>query len=304
MSVTKNYKEMIKAADIDGLIRWYRQVFVNKYYDMYMNQIEIEGLDYQPYYYMMGQLWQKGTCWARKNPINEPVICQYAGFAFNHYNFPTQVTLINTHNAPLSEIPNTPQIVDKDGCIIYLRPNRKGLEDDVNYYIDKMAEAETVITINLAIQRTPWIFAGDGISEAKLKSLTKKILGNDIVVFANCDKNDIETVELQREYIIDKVTEYEERLENKLKTLIGVDNQGGYLNREQQNLDTTNSNNDEINDTSNGMIKTLQDSFDRFKKLTGISLRAKATSKPVEQISAPKGKGGTEDGYNDDTDAA
>ena len=61
MSVTKNYKEMIKAADIDGLIRWYRQVFVNKYYDMYMNQIKVDGLDYQPYYYMMGQLWQKGT---------------------------------------------------------------------------------------------------------------------------------------------------------------------------------------------------------------------------------------------------
>lgn len=286
MSVTKNYKQLLKAADVDGLVQWYRQTFINKYYDLFMTQFEIKGLNYQPYYFMMAQLWSKGTCWIRKNPIGDPVVCQYAGYNYNHYNFPTQVTLINTHNAPLTEIPNSPQTVDKDGCIIFLRPNRKGLEDDVNYYIGKMAEAETCITINLAIQRTPWIFAGDGVNNSKVEALTNKILSNDVVVFANMDKNDIETIELQRDYIIDKLIEYEERLENKVKTLIGVDNQGGYLNREQQNLDTTNSNNDEINDMSNGMFRTLKESFDRLRETTGIEITIRLTSEPVEQISS------------------
>lgn len=284
MSVTKNYRKMLEAADISGLQQWYQQTFINKYYDLYLNQFEIKGLSYQARDFMMGQLWKTGTVWVRKNIIDEPVVTQYAGYAYNHYNYPTQVTLINTHNAPLTEIPNTPQTVDVDGVIVYLRPNKKGLEDDVMYYIAKMAEAETCISINLAIQRTPWIFAGTNINKEKIKDLCTKILGNDIVVIANMDKSDFETVNFDSEYIIDRLTEYEERLENKLKTLIGVDNQGGYLNREQQNLDTTNSNNDEINDMSNGMYRTLKESFERAHEL-GINITIKQTSEPVEQIS-------------------
>lgn len=287
MSVTKNYRKMLEAADIQGLQEWYQQTFINKYYDLYRNQFEINGLNYQALDYMMGQLWKTGSVWVRKNIVDEPVVCQYAGYSYNHYNYPTQVTLINTHNAPLTEIPNTPQNVDQDGCIIYLRPNKKGLEQDVMYYIAKMSEAEACISINLAIQRTPWIFAGNGLSNEKIKQMCTKILGNDIVIFANMDKSDFQTVELSRDYLIDKLTEYEERLENKLKTLIGVDNQGGYLNREQQNLDTTNSNNDEINDMSNGMFNTLKDSFERARRL-GIEINIKQTSLPVEQISSTK----------------
>lgn len=233
----------------------------------------------------MGQLWKTGSVWIRKNIVDEPVVTQYAGYSYNHYNYPTQVTLINTHNAPLTEIPNTPQNVDKDGVIIYLRPNKKGLEDDVMYYISKMSEAETCISINLAIQRTPWIFAGTGMNNEKIKRMATQILGNDIVIFSNMDKSDFETIDLSRDYLIDKLTEYEERLENKLKTLIGVDNQGGYFNRQQQNLDTTNSNNDEINDMSNGMYETLKEGFERAKKI-GINISIEQTSKPVEQISS------------------
>lgn len=231
----------------------------------------------------MAQLWKQGSVWVRPNLVGDPVVCQYAGYAYNHYNYPTQVTLVNTHNAPLTEIPNTPQNVDIDGCIIYLRPNKKGLEQDVMYYISKMAEAEACISINLAIQRTPWIFAGDGLNDAKIQALCTKILGNDVVVFADMDKSDFATVDLSRDYLIDKLTEYEERLENKLKTLIGVDNQGGYLNREQQNLDTTNSNNDEINDMSNAYLATLKDGFERLAKLN-VHLNVELTSEPVKEI--------------------
>lgn len=284
MSVTKNYKKMLEAADINGLQEWYQQTFINKYYDLYKDQFEFTGLNYQAEDYLLAQLWKNGSVWLRKNIVDEPVVCQYAGYSYNHYNYPTQVTLINTHNAPLTEIPNTPQSVDKDGVIVYLRPNHKGLFDDVMYYIAKMSEAEAVISINLAIQRTPWIFAGDGTTDNKIKDMCRKILGNDVVVFANMDKNQCDTIDLDRNYVVDRLTEYEERLENKLKTLIGLDNQGGYLNRQQQNLDTTNSNNDEINDMSSGMIKEMNKSFERAKEL-GIDISVKPTSKPVTQIS-------------------
>ena len=287
MSVTKNFKQMLKSKDIDALTQWFTQIYINKYYDIYLQQLRVKGLDYQPKLFLMGQLWKTGSAWIRKNIVGDPVVTQYAGTAYNHYNYPTKVTLINTHNAPLTEIPNTPQVVDKDGVIVWLRPNHKGLEDDINYYVSKLAEAETCITIQLALSRTPWIFCGDGINNQKLENLCQEILGNDPVVFANMDKNEIETVDLPRNYIIDKLTEYEERIENKVKTLLGVDNSGTIFNREQQNLDQTNASNDEINDMGNGMYETLKDSFDRANKLLQFAepLTVEQTSQPVEQIS-------------------
>ena len=67
-----------------------------------------------------------------------------------------------------------------------------------------------------------------------------------------------------------------------------MDNQGGHINSQQQNLDTTNSNNDEINDSSNSYIDTLKDGFKRANELLGLNLTIRATSKPVTQISQTK----------------
>ena len=85
-----------------------------------------------------------------------------------------------------------------------------------------------------------------------------------------------------------KITEDQKGVENDIKTLLGVDNQGGYLNREQQNLDTTNSNNDEINDMSNGPFKELQKHLDRANKILGLNIHVKQTSQPVTQIGIKK----------------
>ena len=75
MSVTKNYRKMLEAADMQGLQEWYQQTFINKYYDLYRNQFEIKGLSYQALDYMMGQLWKTGSVWVRKNIVDEPVVC-------------------------------------------------------------------------------------------------------------------------------------------------------------------------------------------------------------------------------------
>ena len=294
MGVTKNYNKMLEAADVEGLIRYFKQVFVNKYYDLYCQQLRFGGFDYRKNYRLKALLWSEGTAWIRKNPAGEPVVCNYTASSYNYDNLPATVQLVNTRDAPASEIPTTTQTVDKDGVIVWLRPNHKGLEEDVNYFIGKMAEAETCITINLAIQRMPWIIATEPENAAKLKDLIEKIFSNEISVFTDIPRNEIDAITLPAPWIVDKLTAYEERLENKIKTLIGVDNQGGYLNSQQQNLDTTNCNNDEINDSAEAQKTELEDGFDRANEVLGLHLTVKQTSKPVTQI-GKKPEGGPKD---------
>ena len=293
MGVTKNYKKMLEAADVDGIVQYFTQTFVNKYYDLYCQQLRFGGFDYRKNYRLKALLWSEGTAWIRKNPAGEPVVCNYTASSYNYDNLPATVQLVNTRDAPASEIPTTTQTVDKDGVIVWLRPNHKGLEEDVNYYIGKLAEAETCITINLAIQRMPWIIATEPENAAKLKDLIKKIFSNEISIFTDIPRNEIDAITLPAPWIIDKLTDYEERLKSEIKTLLGVDNIG-WQNREQQNLDTTNAANDEINDHAESQKTELEDGFDRANEVLGLHLTVKQTSKPVTQI-AKTPEGGPKD---------
>ena len=45
MGVTKNYKKMLEAADVDGIVQYFTQTFVNKYFDLYCQQLRFGGLD-------------------------------------------------------------------------------------------------------------------------------------------------------------------------------------------------------------------------------------------------------------------
>ena len=293
MGATKNYRKMLEAADVDGIVQYFTQTFINKYYDLYCQQLRFGGFDYRKNYRLKALLWSEGTAWIRKNPAGQPVVCGYTASSYNYDNLPATVQLVNTRDAPASEIPTTTQTVDKDGVIVWLRPNHKGLEEDVNYYIGKMAEAETCITINLAIQRMPWIIATEPENAAKLKDLMKKILSNEISIFTDIPRNEIDAITLPAPWIIDRLTDYEERLKSEIKTLLGVDNIG-WQNREQQNIDTTNAANDEINDHAESQKTELEDGFDRANEVLGLHLTVKQTSKPVTQI-AKSPEGGPKD---------
>ena len=301
MSVTKNYKEMVKAANVDGLICYYTQVYVNKYYDLYSEQLEIKGLDYKSEYRLKALLWQNGTAWIRKNPVGEPVVCQYAGITWDWNNFPVTVQLTKNRNAPDTEIPTAPQVVDKDGCIVWIRKCHKGYEEDIDYYIGCLAEAQSAITICLALQRMPWLLSTEPENVNKLKQLVRDIMANKLVIYTDIPRNEIDQLNLNAPWIIDKLSQYKASVESEMKTLLGIDNSGTRQHTQQMDLDEVNSNNDEINDMSNGAYSELKSGFERCNEILGLNLSVKQTSQPVTQIGTSKDSGGKgEEGEDSD----
>ena len=303
MSKTANMKQMIKAADIDGIIKLYTQVYYNKYYDLFCSRFDIEGFDYRYKKTLRTKLFAEGSVWIRKNALTgDPICCGYSGSTWDWNNLPVTVTLTTLNGAPESIIPTTPQTVDRDGVILWARPGEKGFQRDVEYFIGKLAEAESLITINLALQRMPWILTSDSANYSKLKLLLEQIFSNKPAIITDIDKNELDAIQLDAPWLVDKLTEYEEHLENKLKTLLGLDNQGGYINREQQNLDTTNSNNDEINTSQDAFIETLEDGIKRANEVLGLNLRVIDKMPKAIQESESKGLGEGHDSEGGDED--
>ena len=287
-SVTANWKNMITAAEIDDCINAFRQTMINKYYDLFCSKVKVDGLTKGYLKTLRSRLWQKGSCWVRKDSITgEPIICDYAGATYDWNNEPVSVQLITRNNAPETIIPTSLQYVDKDGCILYVRANQKGYEGDVLYYIAQMAECETLKKVNMAVQRAPWILASDESNFEKLKLILRQIFSNKPALITDIDRSEIDVIKLDAPWLCDKITEYEKGIENELKTLLGIDNQGGYLNREQQNLDTTNSNNDEINSHQDAFIGELKEGLEHANDVLGLSLSIEMPERS-EQISASK----------------
>ena len=290
MSKTANYREMVKAADINGIVKVFWQIYYNKYYDLFCKRFDIEGFDYRYTKTLRSRLFSFGSIWIRKNAITgEPICCDYAGSSYDWNNLPVTVQLVTKNGAPESIIPQSQQVVDKDGVILWIRPGEKGFQQDVEYYIGKLAEAEAAITVNLELQKAPWLLSSDSTNYAKLQLFVKQILSNNPVVVTDINKDELAVLKLDTPWLIDKLVEYEDVLEGKLKTLLGIDNQGGHINSQQQNLDTTNSNNDEINTSQSAFIETLQDGIERANRVLGLNLKVVDKMPKVTQDSTSKG---------------
>ena len=87
-------------------------------------------------------------------------------------------------------------MVDKDGVILWIRPGEKGFQQDVEYYIGKLAEAEAAITVNLELQKAPWLLSSDSTNYAKLQLFVKQILSNNPVVVTDINKDELAVLKL------------------------------------------------------------------------------------------------------------
>ena len=141
-----------------------------------------------------------------------------------------------------------------------------------------------VINTNLNLQKLPYMIPVDNSNQARLQNIVQRMLNNELFLFVgDADPNLFKAVSTGAPYVIDKLSEYRHGLDNELKTYLGIDNQGGYLNREQQNLDTTNSNNDLINLNKQGYVNEMKAWCERCSKL-GRHFNVESTSKPVTTV--------------------
>lgn len=279
-----------------------RQIYLNKYFNIWMSKFEWEGLDEemkdQQENFIMRKFWSDGTVACR--PIANTdllVFAPYAAATYNYYDYPETLTLVNLRGAPVSIIPNDIQIVNKDVVIGWCSPNHKPIFDMVRYYVDRMVQIEMVINTNLNLQKMPFLVGVNADDEQKMKDIVRKILNNELVVFASLeDLQRVQTLSTQTPYIIDKLREHERCLEQELMTYLGVDNNGSSsLEQTHVSVDAVNANNDVINDYGNAIEKEVNKFIDRINKHFGRNIKIRAVSKPVNSTREPNAGGNEND---------
>ena len=273
-------KKKYAREDIRELQSKIKYVLQNKYFNLFMNSMEWEGLDDEVEDYIMKKFWSQGTV-AAFDIKNADMLgfAPYAVSSYTMYDAPSTVNLINERNVPY--IPSGQMTVNQDVVIGYFQRNHKSVASIVDYYIDRLVQVEMVINTNLQVSKVPYLIGINPEDKQAAESIINDILNNEVVVFANLESlNQVKTLANGSSYIIDKLYDYKQKLESELLNYLGVDNSAfTYTN---VRVDQVNSNNEVINQASNGFERELDKFCKRIQEVLGYTISVKSTHVPAQ----------------------
>lgn len=229
----------------------------NKYFNIWMNKYIIPELDYQQNNYIFRKLYADGTIagflikettGSEEYPNGMPVFCPYAVSTINLYDYPIDVTLVNTRG--VNFIPATLQRVDKDVVIGWCQANKKPVKAIVEYYAERMAIVEEVIKINLNSHRVPWMLVTTPEDEKAVEELFDAVMSGEGAPHVPSDfAEKVKVLTSGTQFIIDKLYDYERALDDELRERLGSDNLG-VKNKKEHLITAEIESNDELTQES------------------------------------------------------
>lgn len=207
---------------------------MNKYYNLFVNDFEIDGVGYQEKNFILKRFWSegriatfiiKGTKNSKEYPNGLLAFTDFAPCEYNIYDYPVKCTLINKKGVPF--IPHTIQEIDKDVVLGYCQRNEKSIKTIVDYYARKISAVEMAIQMNTLAQQMPFLMATSPENKVKMEEFWKRIVMSDPVLFM--DAQDIESIKVlltQAPYNADKLCNLKATWENELREILGFNNLG------------------------------------------------------------------------------
>lgn len=250
------------------------QTYIDKYFNLYMNNLKIEDTNYQQEDFIKRRFWSVGSiaCFMIK-PINEKCFVDYAISKYNIYDYGVYAQPINRKG--VSFIPNYQMEIDKDICLIYAQHNKKAIMNLVYSYVNRIVDVEMVIKQQLKSHKVPFVFTGDESQKDKFKDFFNKIESdlNDLYM-TDVEFENINSLNLNNSFIIDKLYAYKQQLENELKEYLGINNMGTTEKKEHLINSEVDSNNEVVEVSRASIIDVLNIYFENCNKILGTNLKA------------------------------
>ena len=268
-----------------------RQSLVDKYFNLFMNNLKILDTNYQEENFIKRRFWWLGSVAVFKNKIvDKKIFVDYSVSEYNIYDFPVKAQPINRKG--VSFIPNELMEIDKEICLIFAQHNKKPICSIVYKYINEITDVEMVIRQQLKSHKIPFVMTGDELTKDKLKDFFNKINADEGELYMTADELDsINALNLNTNFIIDKLDAYKKQLENELKEYLGINNLGTTEKKEHLINSEVESNDEVVNISRASIIDTLNIYFDNCNKVLRTNLKA--------VYNAPDEESEEEEGEND-----
>lgn len=275
---SKNYYYTYTASELFDKVK---HIYLNKYYNLFMNSLKWNGLTKEEEDYIMRKLWATGTIAAFNMKDFGTVYAPYAVQGYGLYDVPTDVTIINERNVP--GFPLQPLKVNKDVVLGFIQRNKKSVFEIVDYYVTRLAQVEMVINTNLELQKLPYLIGMSNTDTRNAETIINKILNNELVVFANLEEvNQVKSLVNGAPYILDKLYLFKNNIESELLTYLGIDN--SQIDVDKLAVDQINANNQMINTNSEGYVNELTKWCEDVAKYLATTISVETTQDLAKSV--------------------
>ena len=252
--------------------------YSRKYYSLFLNRFKFKGIDYQQADFIMRKMWTDGTicCFkipetigSTEHPQGQLVFVSYAPNGWNIYDFPISVEYINPKGVKF--IPSGSHVIDKECVIGWCQRNKYSAKAMVDYYIKKIVNVEMTIDLNLNAHKMPFVIGCSPEDSKKLQEVMNLLRNNNPDLFVDVEDVDrLKALVSGAPYILDKLYDLKQALENELKEYLGLNNLGSSQKKEHLITSEVNVNNEIIEEHRGNFLDCMEEFFERIKKVLKV----------------------------------
>ncbi len=192
---------------------------------------------------------------------------------------------VNVYGDPLGYVAygmNYQKAFPADDCVI-IENNKLRLptNDFVMFYVNKLAEIERTMDVNVKACKTPIVFACDDKDVLTFKSIFNKVDGNVPAIFAdrNLNMDSIQVFDTKAKFLGIELRDLEHSIEGDLLTFLGQNNVS-VEKKERLITDEANANNQLIESFFDLQLEARQRACEQIKTLFGVDVTVRPRQRP------------------------
>ena len=291
---------------VEERARW-TEHFRDRYLNMFLSKWKIEGATEEEDRYIKRTLYLDGKVSAWRATDDLVVFSGFAPNGFNIYGTPLSGLPIKTMGAtffpdrPLSTYGvrnNEARGVEEPEIVLgYALPNKKSVFSQIEALVRERVEIAMTKATNRVGCKIPMLLLTTPENKKALEDFGSSVLADEAIVSIGVtEEGGISCVNTGIPYLLDKLEAYDQNIEGKILSILGIDNSGA-RKMEREVVDEVNANNALINLCSVAFQNEVSGFLDRVNGAFGTGYRLVDMMPEVDSFH--DGEGEKKDGEDD-----
>ena len=291
---------------VEERTRW-TEHFRDRYLNMFLSKWKIEGATEEEDRYIKRTLYLEGKVSAWRATDDLVVFSGFAPNGFNIYGTPLSGLPIKTMGAtffpdkPLSTYGvrnNEARGVEEPEIVLgYALPNKKSVFSQIEALVRERVEIAMTKATNRIGCKIPMLLLTTPENKKALQAFASDVLADEAIVSIGVtEEGGISCVNTGIPYLLDKLEAYDQNVEGKILSILGIDNSGA-RKMEREVVDEVNANNALINLCSVAFQNEVSGFLERVNGAFGTGYRLVDMMPEVDSFH--DGEGEKKDGEDD-----